>query len=757
MKNHNLKLNGLIVLGLIVMTLAVFWPVGRYEFVNFDDDIFVYDNPHLQDGLSWNGIQWALTAGLIEDSPNADFWIPLTYLSHLATYQFFGLDPGRHHWVNLVLHLMNTVLLFLLLRRMTSAPWPSAFVAALFAIHPLHLESVAWVTERKDVLSALLWFLTVWAYVRYTERRGWGRYGLVAGLLVLGLMSKPMVVTLPFVLLLLDYWPLGRVKLDEMEPLLPLRTIRGLVLEKLPLLAISAGFGWLTYLLQHKEGAVASLESVSIGSRIGNALVSYLAYMGKMAWPDNLAVFYPHPGTALAIGPAVGSGLFLACITLGVFWLTRRCPYLTVGWLWYLGTLIPVIGLLQSGMQSMADRYTYLPLVGLFIMIAWGAPDLLTGLRRRHMLLGVSAVAIVIALMVSARRELPNWRNGATLFKHAVQVTTDNYLAHYNLGNALTRDGKLDEAIFHYQEALKIGPATFARRTYVVHNSMGSVLADQGKLSEAIDHYAEALRLSPNYAKAHNNWGLALEKQGKPEEAVRHYAEALRISPDFAEPHNNWGLVLDQQGRQDEAILHYQEALRIKPKYAQPHNNWGLALEKQGKPEEAVRHYAEALRISPDDAEAHNNWGSVLVKQKKFDEGMTHFLAAIRSKPGLVHPYYNLGWVLEGRGEYRKAEDYFSEAVRIRPEFGDAHYSLGWVLAKQGRNQEAMSHFSEAVRINPNDPEAVNGLGEVFHRLGRYDEAVRAFETALAIDSRFPGARENLRAASIARAGAKKK
>ncbi|MGD8381071.1 MAG: tetratricopeptide repeat protein [Syntrophobacterales bacterium] len=593
------RLPRLVYLVLIFVTLVVFHQLPSHDFINLDDDILVYENPHVHAGLNKEGIAWAFTTF------EAYNYHPLTWLSHMLDCELFGLRPGMHHLTNLLFHLMNTALLLFVLRRMTGALWRSGFVAALFALHPLHVESVAWVAERKDLLSAFFWFLSIWAYARYTERPGLNRYLPVLLFFSLGLLAKPMVVTLPFVLLLLDFWPLGRTQFHQAgtdnRPLQQKVSVFRLVWEKIPLFALAAISIVVTFAAQQQGGALKSLEAFPLTTRIANALISYLSYIGKMIWPHNLAVYYPHSGS-IPVWQAAGAGLTLICVTVLVIWTARKRPYLAVGWLWYLGTLVPVIGLVQVGSQAMADRYTYLPLVGLFIALAWGVPCLFAGWRHRQSMLAILATIVLVSFTVCTWLQLRHWQNSITLFQHTLQVTTNNHFAHNNLGVALAQDGRLNEAISHYSEALRLKPGAFE-----VHNNLANALAAQGSVNEAIQHYFEALRLEPDYDKAHNNLGNVLAGTGRGEEAIIHYSEAIKINPDYAGAHYNLANALAAQGSVDEAIQHYFEALRILPDWAGAHNNLGVSLEKSGKLKEAIAHYHEALRIRPDYAKARNN------------------------------------------------------------------------------------------------------------------------------------------------------
>jgi tetratricopeptide (TPR) repeat protein len=666
---------------LMVGTLIVFWPLGHAEFINYDDNVYVSNNPHLRDGLTWKGVQWALSSDFMTDAQHTDYWIPVTFLSHLLVADLFGLEPAAHHLVNAWLHALNTVLLFLLLQRMTGALWRSAVVAAVFAVHPLHVESVAWVTERKDVLSGLFFMLTLLAYVRYVERSTLSRYLLVVLAFALGLMSKPMLVTTPFLLMLLDYWPLGRFSLLELVESggwSGLRAVWRSAREKLPLFALSAGATVITYLATQREATVASFQELPLTARLENALVSYAGYIRKMLWPDGLAVFYPYPRDGVPAWQVIGAALVLMCLSALVVRGRRTRPYAIMGWFWYLGALLPVIGLLQAGGQAMADRYTYIPLIGLFIMVAWGLPDLLATWRYRQAFLSVAAVGSIAACIVLTRGDLRYWRTSATLFEHALKVTEDNYVAYNNLGLALAEEGKFQEAIHYYRQALLIWPEFPA-----VRYNIGNALAHEGRDDEAIWHYSQVLQTRPNDDMAHNNLGMVLGNQGKFDEAIGHFTEALRINPDLPLVHNNLGLALAKQGHYDAALGHFTDALRLEPR-GPAHNNLGMVLGNQGKLDEAIGHFTEALRINPDQALMHNNLGLALAKQGKFNDAIAHFTDAIRLEPPKPDAHYNLGVVYSQLGRVDEAIRELELVLTLNPQYPNARKSLDLAVQKKG-------------------------------------------------------------------------
>ena len=605
---------------LVLATLTVYWQVGNYEFVNLDDDQYIVENSHVQKGLTSESVTWAFTTNHMAN------WHPLTWLSHMLDFQLYGLNPKGHHLANVVFHLLNTLLLFLVLQRMTGGLWRSGLVAALFALHPLHVESVAWVAERKDVLSTLFWILTLWAYLGYVKRPGVKRYLLTLVPFALGLMAKPMLVTLPFVMLLLDYWPLERIQLGQSflghtgqsHPSIiakkPRTQVFRLLMEKTPFFALAAVSSVVTFIVQKSGGAVVALEVYPLNIRIANAMLAYVSYIVKMIWPQNLAVFYPHLGQSLPMWQAVLAGLMLAVISVLVIRVGRRYPYLPVGWLWYVGTLVPVIGLVQVGAQAMADRYTYVPLIGLFIMVAWGVPDLVGSWRYAKPALTVAAASLLVALMVCTSFQVKHWKNSLSLFEHALRVTINNSQIHNNLANVLTQKGMLQEAITHYTKALEISP-NYAD----AHTNLGVALAKQGRLEDAIKHYSAALRIKPKSPETHNNLGVALYSQGDVLGAIENYMTAVQLKPDYAEAHNNLGNGLAQQGRLAEAKVHYAKALTIRADYPEAHNNLGVALARQGKFHEAINHFTEALRLKDDYAQARANLKLALEEVRRAD------------------------------------------------------------------------------------------------------------------------------------------
>jgi len=554
--------------------------VRRFEFVDYDDIDYISSNPHVVTGLTWDGIRWAFTAGY---SAN---WHPLTWMSHMMDVQLFGMNAGLHHVVNLLLHVLSTLLLFGVLRRMTGAMGKSAFVAALFAVHPLHVESVAWAAERKDVLSTVFFMLTLWAYAHYVRRQGWRRYATVAACLALGLLAKPMLVTLPMLLVLLDVWPLRR----------PLSI--SLVTEKLPLFVLSAASAAITLVVQRQGGAVMRLDQVPLGLRIANVPIAYVHYIGAMFWPVGLVAMYPLP-REIPASEVLGALAILIGVSAFVVRVGRRHQYLIVGWLWYVIALLPVIGIVQVGAQSSADRYTYVPLIGLFLMIAWGVPEALSAVPGRALVLRTASVAIVTTCTVLAFRQAQTWRNSLALWQHAVDATPDSYFAHASLGYVLWKTGKVDDAIVQYNESLRLR-SDFAE----THNNLGVALAQKGQLSAALPEFSEAIRQKPSFAAARDNLAATIARLRSLDGELARYADDVRNRPNDLVARNEFGAALAAQGRIDEAIEQFTAALRIDSTQADVEYNLGMMLERKGRTKDALAAFEATLRHNPKHAAA---------------------------------------------------------------------------------------------------------------------------------------------------------
>ncbi len=649
---------------LAAVVLLVFWPAVGCDFTNFDDPAYFSENPHVLGGLNWLNVKWALRT-----TDNCS-WYPVTWLSFLLDASLFGRGAAGPHLMNVLYHAANTVLVFLLLRRLTGALWRSVLIAALFALHPLHVESVAWVAERKGLLSALFGLLTLGAYARYVEQaqgqslkaKVW--YGLALVGFALGLMSKPMLVNLPFAMFLLDYWPLRRLenKSPAERRLLWLR----LVLEKTPFLLLSLASSIITVWVHKEYEALVPLANASVATRLQSAVVSCAQYLGKAVWPVRLALPYPYAGQVPLSLSILGLAL-VTSLSLAAFLLKGRRPYFLVGWFWYLVMLVPVLGLIQWGSQAMADRFTYVPLLGLFLLAVWAAAEPRICRRvPRWARVGV-ALLVLGACTLRTQDQLRYWRNSESLFRHALVVTGDNLTALNNLGAWLTVQKRPAEALAFLRRALQMNPAN--ADTYY---NLGNALAAQGRFDEAATNFQAAVALKLDYYQARNNLAKALTKLGRLSEASEQYQLALQQRPDDPMLHKNLAEALGAGGNFDGATAQYQSALALKPGDADTHYALGIALAVQGKWTEAIHHYTETLRLMPDHPEAH----------------------------------YNLGYALKVQGKFEQAARHLQEAVRLRPEFPLAHYNLGCVLARQGRRNEAVAHLKEALRLKPDYEQA---------------------------------------------------
>jgi hypothetical protein len=511
--------------------LVTYWPVTHCGFVNFDDDIYVYENPVVKDGLSWKGIQWAFsTASLIKGA--IVMWHPITWMSLMLDDELFGLDPSFYHLINLLFHIITGLLLFTILYRMTRSTWQSAIVAGLFAIHPIHVESVAWISERKDVISAMLWMLTTVAYIRYVEQPKALRYVLAIILFTIGLMAKPMLITLPFVLLLLDYWPLARF--DTVQ-------VRRLVIEKIPLFILSLIFSIIGYVSQ-KSGGVLNLVSVPVVTCIENALRSYIIYLQKLFWPADLAVLYPiHHPFVIPFWQISGSLLILAGVTIFALWIRKKHPYLLVGWFWYLGTLLPVIGIFQLGHQAYADRYTYIPLIGIFVMIAWGMTDLVRRIPFHRVITAIGVIVIFIILAIVTQNQIGYWQNTTSLMTHAIEMHPENYMAHWYLGTYQKSNGQPAEAIANFEEALKIDP------WFNIYHELAKMLWQQGRFNEALSYLTTCSNLDPENAQTYNDMGIILMSMHRKEQAISYFNKAIQIDPNYNIAINNLNRALSSR------------------------------------------------------------------------------------------------------------------------------------------------------------------------------------------------------------------
>jgi protein O-mannosyl-transferase len=623
----------LVILALIILCLVIYWPVQNYEFINYDDPGYIMDIYGQKDNITFKDISAAFT------DIHTGNWHPLTMMSHMLDWQLFGKEAGGHHWTSVIIHILNTVLLFLLLNKLTGAIWRSALVAALFAVHPINVESVAWIAERKNVLSTFFWILTMLLYIRYVEKPDWKRYLPVFLCFVLGLMSKPMLVTLPFVLLLIDYWPLNRTAIDiqnenKSKIQAPLNVGKAklsfLIWEKIPLFILTAISICVTLYTQHAVKAVASLDYFPLAKRISNAIVSYGLYIKKMFWPVDLAVIYPWVTTpAWQIIVIV---TLLVIITVIVCKYFLRYPYLAVGWFWYAGTLVPVIGIVQVGSQSMADRYAYIPFIGLFVMLVWGMGDILKKIFSTKVVAIISGM-ILAALIIVSHYQVQCWRNTFIIFNHAVSVTENNSIAHSNLAGELLKRNNVKEAMRHCQAALLVDTANY---NALVRIAWAYNLLDEK--NKAIDALRLAIKVHPEYVRAYNDLYVFLLQAGKVGEAAEALKECrkaveLNFNKDNLEAHYNFGNTLATHGYYDEAVIQYNQALRIQPQNAFVHNNLGMVLLRQGKIDDALNHFREAVKLQTQYVNAHYQLALILKQKGLTDEANRHYQYVIRINP----------------------------------------------------------------------------------------------------------------------------
>lgn len=607
--------------GLVLLTLAAFEGVRRCGFVAFDDNIYIYGHPHVRRGLTWEGVRWAAGADLLFESPYADYWMPVTVLSRMVDVELFGLDPAGHHAMNAALHAATVVLAFLMLGALTGAPGRSAFVAAVFAVHPLTVESVAWVTERKDVLSGLFWMLVVLSYVRYAKRGSRGGYAAALVLMALGLMAKPTLVVLPLVLLVLDFWPLGR--LDPADG----HSLARRVAEKTPFLVLSFVAAALTLIAHSRGGHLASADALPLATRLANALWSLLLYVWTFVWPTRLAVPYPHTGGSLISGRTALAVAMLGLVIVAIARSYRARPYMLTGWVWYVAALAPVLGIVQTGQQGHADRFMYIPLLGLGIVLAWGAHDL-AGSSPMRLALPWAAALLLVAWVTLTRVQVTRWETTVSLFSHAVQVTEGNHVAHHNLATALALEGEPTGAERHYREAVRIRPEYWEARS-----ALGVLLMRQGRLQEAWDQQEQALHLRPSSADVHFNLGLLMARMGRSGDAASRYAESLRLDPGLAGAHYSWGNLLVAEGRWAEAEARFREAVRLEPDNLDALNNLGLAVGQQGRWSQAADHFRRALALDPYHARAHVNLARALRELGRFDEARAQWREALARWP----------------------------------------------------------------------------------------------------------------------------
>jgi protein O-mannosyl-transferase len=695
----------LICVGLVAANVFIYEQVRNFDFIRVDDPL-ISESPNIAGGLTWANVAWVFA------NFHGGFWIPLTWLSHMAEIQLFGLNAGFQHMTNVLLHTIDTVLLLILLVKLTGALWRSAFVATLFAVHPLHVESVAWITERKDVLSASFWILIIFAYVAYIHKPRWTRHSGLLVLYALGLMVKPMLVTMPFVLLLLDIWPLNRVPFHatESQSLVSqkvpwLKWIR----EKVPLFVLALACSIVTFIAQKQIGAVAETEIQPLGMRIANACTSYVFYLFKMVWPVRLAMLYRYPDSIPA-WEVLGAIVALTAVSALVIWKRHEKPYLFVGWFLYLGMLVPVIGLVQAGVQAHADRFTYLPLIGVFIVISWGVADLLRTWPVLKRVVPAILVLASVALAVVSRNQASYWRDNVTIWTQMMKANLgiEDYRAHLALAGLLKNRGRDSEVLKHLNAAIRLKPDSAEAK-----DELGQVLMTQGKIADATAAFQAAMRLKPDFGRAHIDLAFALLAQGRRAEAEQRFREALHWLPDSAETHVAFGTLLMEDGKFDEALAHLAEGVRLRPDLPEAHRKLGQLLIAQGKNQDAIACLNNALQIKPDSAEIHNDLGQALEDEGRTDEAIRHFSEALRLNPNFAEADNNWGTILARKGKLKEALTHFAAAVTLDPDYSNAHINLGLTFARLGMTAEATREFTEVLRLEPGNDGVRRALEEL--------------------------------------------
>lgn len=715
--------------GLGLLVFLTFLPALKNDFVSLDDTEYVLANLHVQQGLKLEAVQWAFVTFYPAN------WHPLTWLSHMLDCQLFGLRPWGHHLTGILLHSANTGLLLLVLRALTGSFWRSLLVAALFGLHPLRVESVAWVAERKDVLSAFFFLLTLWSYSKFARHHqeagisstsrvrssltqpqstggaslwercfgsGFPWYILTLVLFAFGLLSKSMLVTLPLVLLLLDFWPLARLARPVERSTRPRRfqanhpSLLRIVGEKVPFLCLSAAASTLTFLSARHGGAMeTSPVFSSMVLRLENALVSYLRYLGKIFYPSNLAVFYPRPDH-YSIVLVSACALALMAVSVIVFLKRRVQPHLFVGWAWFVGTLIPVIGLVQVGDQAMADRWTYIPSIGVFVLLAWALADVRKRFSLPRIPVAIASGLPVLACAALTIRQVGYWSDSGTLFRRAVDVTEQNYVAHKGYGDAIDAKGDAEGARHEYLEALKLYP-DYPQ----AHINLGVLLKKEGKIDEAIGHYYQALATCPSSPTALNNLGNALLSKGNLDDAIVCYQKALASNPELAQAHANLGRGLFLRGRHREAIAQCLEALRLQPNLAVAYHNLGVALLAVGHTAEGIEGLEQALRLDPTLMSVHRDLATALAKQARWEQAIVHCREFLKLNPEDPETIGNLGAMLAGLGHFDEAIILLQKAVQLQPSDAEARVNLGTALAAQKKTEDARAEFEEALRLRP--------------------------------------------------------
>ncbi|MBI5021214.1 MAG: tetratricopeptide repeat protein [Ignavibacteriales bacterium] len=709
------------------VSIVAFFPLLNNNFVNYDDPGYITQNQNVRSGISLKTIVWAFK------SNEQSNWHPLTWMSHALDYQLFGLNPTYHHLMNLLLHIISSVLLFIFLKKATDSHWQSLFVAVVFAIHPLHVESVAWASERKDVLSGLFWMLTMWAYIRYRQVPGLSRYMLVLFLFSLGILSKPMIITLPFVLILLDYWPLNHLSFKSMtgkkeKYIIPTSLVNN-IKDKIPFFILSLGSSIITYIVQREGGSMAESGGLLFKDRLFNAVLSYSKYIVKTFIPTDLSVFYPHPANNINLLLVFFSFIILLSFTWFVWKRRSTLPFLFVGWFWFLGTLVPVIGIVQVGLQSMADRYMYLPMIGLTITIAWGLPIFL----RRHIqnpkhIFTFGFVAVSLMMTFVARTQTEYWKDSKTLFQHALSVTSDNDIAYTNLGVDYADSGKHRDAVYNLRKAYQLKPNEVG-----IRSNLAKALASIGEYDEALDHYNWLLKKVKPDPRLYLRIGNVHADEGRYDEAVVYFLKSIELDSSNAFTHCQLGEVYIYQGKYIEAKQECTRALQIDSTYAEAHNILGVLAGKQQQYDLALDEFSEAIRLDSLNSDYYTDLGVLYDKMNQFSNSEYAYKKAIALNQNNLDACFNLGLIYGKQKKYHEAEDQWRRIILIDTVSINVRMNLAMLYEVQDKKIQALDQYVKIIRMEKKNAVAYYFAGILFEKLNKLSEAEEHFRGAIKI------------------------
>ncbi len=727
---------------IVFSTLTVYWQVRSFEFINFDDQLYVTNNTYVNNGISIDSIRWAFS---LYRPGEFIYWHPLTSLSQMLDCELFGLNAGLHHMTSVFIHIANALLLFTVMRLMTGALWKSAFVAGLFAIHPINVDSIAWISERKNVLSTFFWMGSMLSYFYYAKKPGGFRYLILITCFSLGLLAKPMLVTLPFVLLLLDFWPLNRFYSNSLfthdlknPSKIQKDSVLRLIIEKIPLLILSIASIIISILSLQIHDQMGSTDVVPVLLRFENAIISYIKYIFKAFWPTNYSIYYPFPD-AIPIWQPVAAGIALIVISIFVIYYAKQKPFYLIGWLWYLGTLVPVIGLIQGGRwPEIADRWAYVPLIGIFIMTAWGGSELLSSWRQRRIRAICITSVIFIILIPITQNQVSHWKNSITLFKHAISVTSKNEVAQYNLGHALynlsidlTKKELAAEALKHLNEALILNPDNVR-----AHNNIGNILAKSGNFEEAKRHFLNVLQIDSNHAEARNNLANALICQGRISAGITQYLKLLEINPQFADAHDNLGLAYASLRQYDKAIQHLRLALKINPENKKTKNNLEKIKQLKAISAKTCDELLERVRLNPEDPQPHYNLGVFYQKQHKLQQAMDQYQTVLSLDPGFTDAMYNMAIIYALKNEYNESITWFNKILQFKPDSPAVCYNIACIYARQNKQNKAVLWLKRAVGMGYNNLKMIESDKDLENIRGTayYQELLRNGEKKMNVE-----------------------